>query len=106
MTLRELLDHCVKEHMRSQWLNFRRQINEPAAREELLSCGTVHFYNIGTVNPAVVTRGAVAIPNPSMFDCAGEMETDITLPLHGCEAYVRRMDGESVVRCVLTEGRP
>lgn len=69
------LSNLVSSYIRDQWVNFRRMLNEPAAREELLSGGRLYFYETGTSNHVATYMDAecsIAHCNPVICNSAGE----------------------------------
>lgn len=48
--LRDLVDKYIE----SQWVNHRRSLNYPEAREELLGCSAMYIYEYQSHNPMAV----------------------------------------------------
>lgn len=69
-------DDLVRQYMRSQWQNHRRELNEFSAREELLGGALIYSYGVGTTTPAPVYMDAectTAQANPMMLPASGEV---------------------------------
>jgi len=48
--IEEFIKDLVYQHMKSEWVNNKRSINEPQAREELLGNSMMFFFYEGTTN--------------------------------------------------------
>lgn len=69
----KILKDLVESYQESQYVNYSRDISFFAARRELLSNGTVSFFDPGTTQPKCVThKGCISVlPNPIMADSEG-----------------------------------
>lgn len=99
MSYREWLAKLVKDYIHSEWANFRRLLNEPAAKEELLSSALLYSYQVGTSVPAAVysdTARTTPYPNPVVFTAAGNPPGPIVTPEEGCDLALRTVDGRAI----------
>lgn len=69
------LTKVVTDYIRDQWVNFRRALNEPQAREELLQGARMYFFKAGTttaVNSYMDSDFAIPHSHPVIANSAGE----------------------------------
>ena len=60
-----ILKELINNYMHSQWVNYRRDIGFFAAKEELLSCAEIMFYEPRTTTPKYVfSDESLEIPFP------------------------------------------
>lgn len=91
------LTTIIDSYIRDQWINHRRVLNEPMAREEFLSGATAHFTKPGTTEPAVVYMDAsLSIPhaNPVIANAFGEFRPIYTLV--PTSMTLKKRDGTSI----------
>lgn len=90
----------VRDFIRDQWVNFRRLIIEPQAREELFGGGRIYFYHHGTKTQANVYIDdslSIPLPNPVMFNSAGEAPPIVKKPDDRLDVEVVNRHGQAIV---------
>ena len=98
------IDNYLKTYIRDQWVNYRKALNEPQAREELLVAATLHFYERGTSIVKNIYQHAdceIIACNPQIADANGEFQP-IFLEIMGEDSYrveLRRHNGECLISC-------
>lgn len=69
------LHDIVKQYIRDQWINYRRALIGPQAREELLACAKLYFYEKETTNPKntyIDSEKMMRHMHPVLADCNGD----------------------------------
>lgn len=92
------LDQLVRDHMRSEWVNHGRALNEPQSREDLLCGASLHSYENGTYRPTSLFMDAERTtlwPSPVIFSSHGEIG-GCFLPVDGCVLRVVHQDGKCI----------
>jgi hypothetical protein len=100
MTIQEFTQQLVRDYMHSQWANYRREVGEFKAREELLGGALLYSYESGTTTPAVTFRDAernTQNANPVAFYASGEMPP-VFVPATGCDVRIASHAGETIAR--------
>ena len=70
--IKQLLKDLVERYQEEQFLNKDRDIGFFKARREILSCGSVFFYDEGSTQPKIVTtKEGDILPNPIYADYEG-----------------------------------
>ncbi len=97
-----IVRHLIGDYIEDQWINFRRQLNSPKAREELLSCATLHTYYEGSTAPQETYNDAdLTTLNawPVTFDSFGRLPP-VYFKDENATVTIRHMDGIQLCTCM------
>lgn len=90
--------NLVSSYMRSEWANNRRALNEPQAREELLSGARLYCFEAGTNMPTPMfmdTERTTALPNPAVLSAGGDGGR-VTFPAASFRLTITRCSGDVI----------
>lgn len=105
------VDNYIKQYIRDKWHNYRKSLNEPQAREEILSGAKLYFYEKNTRTPKYVfykdssikdlpfPHPVIAAPDgyfPEMYLEVGQEDQ--------YEVELRTRDNVSLIQCSTHKG--
>lgn len=91
-------DELVRGYMQSEWANNRRPLNEPQARDELLSGARLYCYEAGSSVPTPMFQDAArttCYPNPMILDSSGNVGS-VAFPTEPFRLSLYGRDGAAI----------
>jgi hypothetical protein len=103
------IDRYIKQYIRDQWVNYRKALNEPQAREKTLAGAKLYFYEKETTVPKYVYSDEgcnIPFPHPVIADSSGEFQPIYleTMAEDQYEVVLKTQHDESLIQCSTHEG--